>query len=199
MVATSPAPSPTRDVECATAPRSGGNAISKAFSFITLRDPASYREKADAFGEPDPALERNAAGDADPRSMVPANSAQMTESESLQIFRFLGAAWEVAQIEDGVRTVVRALKRKPGDTGRFSRCSSLSTASAVFRRAATRSMPYRAQGAALSGGRPSLSAPNWHQPRVLFPASDGGRQPARGEDALYVSVRDGAQFRLFPV
>mgnify|MGYP001012202715 FL=1 len=43
----------------------------------------------------------------------------MTESESLQIFRFPGAAWEVAQIEDGVRTVVRALKRKPGDTGAF--------------------------------------------------------------------------------
>jgi len=175
----------------------------KAFSFITLRDPASYREKADAFkwnrtwrwSETQPATPTLVFDGA--RKLGPT----MTESESSQIFRYPGAAWEVAQIEDGVRTVVRALKRKLGDTGAFQPLLEFEHGVSRFQVRGDTLYAVSSLGAPrFQVVATSLSAPNWQQPRVMFPASTmvvDNLQAAK--DALYVSVRDGAQFRLFRV
>ena len=175
----------------------------RAFSFITLRDPNEARSKTEAFD-----WQRTWRWSADAPS-APALVYDGTKklghdsiaTESSMVFRYPGSPWEITMVEDGVRRDLRALKRKAGSNEPWAPFVSYDdgirqwqvrgeTVFAVSRVGAAR---YRVIAT-------SLARPDWAKASVVVAASDQVIDSIQAaKDALYVSVRDGARFRLYRV
>ncbi|MBL8309142.1 MAG: prolyl oligopeptidase family serine peptidase [Burkholderiales bacterium] len=186
-----------------------GNGVSKwerdgkAFSFITLREPGTARSKTEAFewnrtwrwSEDRPAAPTLVFDAAKP--LGPA----MIATESAQVFRYPDSAWEIMQVEDGVRRDSRALKRKVGSGESFAPFLQFDDGVSRFQvRGDTIYAVSRINAPRYQVVATSLVTPDWKSPHVVLPAGDyvvDNLHAAR--DALYVSVRDGARFRLFRI
>lgn len=176
---------------------------SKAFSYITLRDPKTYTDKADTFKYMR-AWRWDATAPSSPKLVF--DGAQklghpVTENESSSIFQFAGSPWEFAYIQDGVRRDLRALKRRIGSNEPFVPLIEYAhgvshfqaRGDTVFARSRIGAPRYQIVAT-------SLTNPDWARAKVIVPSSQMViEQMHAAKDALYVSARDGAQFRLFRV
>jgi prolyl oligopeptidase len=183
---------------------------SEGFTFVTLRDPKSFTDKADAFKWMRTWLWRLNAPTA-PTLLFDGNAQQgdagndkrgftMTTHESALVLNYGSSPREVALIWDGVRRDVRALARKPG-AAQWSPLIGYEDGVGQF---AVRGDAIYARSRI---GAPrhqvlmtSLSNPDWKTAKPVIAHSVSVVEAvATAKDALYVTLRDGGAFRLIRV
>ncbi len=183
---------------------------SESFTFVSLRDPKSFTDKADAFKWMRTWQWRASAPTA-PNLLFDGNAEQgdagkdkrgfaMTTHEAALVLNFGNSPQQVALIWDGVRRDLRALSRQPSG-GAWSPLVGYEDGVSQF---AVRGDVIYARSRI---GAPrhqvvmtSLSKPDWKNAKPIIGHSVSVVEAvAAAKDALYVTLRDGGAFRLIRV